>query len=373
MIIDFLVIGGGISGASVAFELADKGSVLVIEAETSVGYHSTGRSAALFTRYYGGPVVRRINAVSAAFFNAPPQGFCDNPLLTPRGSLTIAPPGSEALLAPLLALSEPGDEIFQVAPQDALERAPFLRLERVAAALYERNVADIDVATLHQSYLKGLRIRGGTVITGQPVTAMIRTTGGWEVATATSTHAARIVVNAAGAWAGEVAAMAGAIDIGLVPMRRTGIIIDPPAGLIVPSLPAVDFADCDAYIKPEAGKIMASLGDATPTAPQDAQPDEMDVAVLADWIGRETMIDVKRIPHQWAGLRSFVEDEAPVVGFDPIAKNFVWLAGQGGYGIMMAPALAVAAAKICVDGRIPDAMREAGVTPFELSPDRLMQ
>ncbi len=341
-------------------------AVLVLEAEPTAGYHSTGRSAALFTRNYGGPVVRRVNAASEAFFRVPPDGFCDAALLTPRGALTVAPPGAEADLDAILAFSEPGHEIVEMPAAEACARVPFLRPERVVRAVFEAGVTDIDVATLHQSYLRGARRRGAEVRTRQPVAALRRSDGHWTVTTPTDGFRAVTVVNAAGAWADLVGAMAGAIPIGLVPKRRTAIVVDAPVGTDVAALPVVDFAGTDIYLKPDAGRLMASPGDATPMGPHDAWADDMDIAVLADWIGRETRIEVARIHHSWAGLRSFVADEAPVVGFDPRAKGFFWLAGQGGYGIMMAPALAGLTAALCAGGGA-----DFGYAP-DVAPSRLV-
>lgn len=371
VIYDFLVIGGGISGASAAYELASHGSVLLLEAEKSAGYHSTGRSAALFTRNYGGPVVRRINAASAAFFKSPPSGFCDAQLLTPRGSLTVAAPGDEHALEPLLDASEPGEEIVRVSVEEVLEKVPFLRPDRVASAVYEANVTDIDVAGLHQGYLKGLKARGGVVMTGERVSALGRGAGHWTVKTLSESFEAKIVINAAGAWADQVGQLAGARPIGLVAKRRTAIIIDAPEGTDIPALPAVDFAGSDIYLKPDAGRLMASPGDATPTEPQDVQPDEMDVAILADWLQRETLIPVRRIQHSWAGLRNFVADEVPVVGFDRQLEGFFWLAGQGGYGIMMAPALAQHTMHLCTSGQPFPGLLAAGIGADDLSRQRL--
>ena len=347
MIYDFLVIGGGIAGASAAFELAAHGSVLLLEAESTTGYHATGRSAALFTRNYGNPVVRKINAASAPFFRSPPAGFCETPLLTPRGSLTVAHPDHIGGLNDVLALSEPGEEVAAISSKDACEMVPFLRPERVGFAVFEANVADIDVANLHRSYLKRARARVAAILTKQPVAALSRYAGVWKVHTSNDTHSAATIINAAGAWADQVGALVGAQSIGLVPMRRTAIIIDAPEGIQCAGLPAVDFAGSGAYMKPDAGKLMASPGDAVPTDPHDAWADDMDIAVFADWIEHETTIKVEKIAHSWAGLRSFVPDEAPVVGFDTDVPGFFWLAGQGGFGIMMAPALAVLTAELC--------------------------
>ena len=241
MIYDYLVIGGGIAGASAAYELASYGTVLLLEAETTTGYHATGRSAALFTRNYGGPVVRQINAASESFFRSPPAGFCDVPLLTSRGSLTVAAPGQEGGLDALLAMSEPGEEINSIAPEVACEMVPFLRPERVARAVFEPNVSDIDVASLHLAYLKGAKARGAVILTRQLVAALAHHQGAWRVETKSDSFAAAIVINAAGAWADQIGELAGARKIGLVPKRRTGIIINAPDGTNCAALPLIDF------------------------------------------------------------------------------------------------------------------------------------
>lgn len=369
MTYDFLIIGGGIAGASAAYELAAHGSVLVLEAEDTAGYHATGRSAALFTRNYGGPVVRQINASSAAFFRSPPDGFTQTPLLTPRGCLTVAQGDNAGDLDALLALSEPGEPLTEIDVDTACALAPFLRPDRISRAVFEANVTDIDVATLHLSYLKGARARGAQIVTKQAVTALAHTGETWTVQTAQDSHQAVHVINAAGAWADQVGGMAGARAIGLIPKRRTAIIIKPPADTDCASLPAVDFAGSDAYLKPEGGMLMASPGDATPTDPHDAWADDMDIAVLADWIEHETTLKIDKIEHSWAGLRSFVPDEAPVVGYDAQAPNFFWLAAQGGYGIMMAPALAILTANLITSGQ-PGALAQSYAQA--LSPDRLL-
>jgi D-arginine dehydrogenase len=366
VIYDFLVIGGGISGASAAYELAAQGSVLLLEAEATAGYHSTGRSAALFTRNFGGPVVRQITATSESFFLNPPAGFCDTPLLTPRGSLTVAMPENESSLDAVLALSAPGQEIVEITIAEACEMVPLLRPDRVTRAAYEANVSDIDVATQHLAYLKGAKQRGAVIEIKQPVVALVRGDGLWKVSTKTNQYQAATVINAAGAWADLIGKMAGANNIGLVPKRRTGIIIAAPEGSNVSAMPAVDFGGTEIYLKPDAGRLMASPGDATPTEPHDAWPDDMDIAVLADWITRETRIKVERIIHSWAGLRSFVADEAPVVGFDPKVEGFFWLAGQGGYGIMMAPTLAIMTASLCTSGSNRHWDFDRGVAPNRL-------
>ncbi|MEX1663425.1 NAD(P)/FAD-dependent oxidoreductase [Thioclava sp. 15-R06ZXC-3] len=372
MTYDFVIIGAGISGAAAAFELSGLGSVALVEAESAPGYHATGRSAALFTPLYGAPTVRQISAASYAFLSAPPDGFCHTPLLTPRGQLTVAGPLQEAGLADLLALSCATNPVTELTASETLELLPFLRPERVVAGAIEAGVTDIDVASLLASYLRAFKARGGTLMTGQPVTGLTRGRAGWIITTSKSVISGRTVINAAGAWAGQIGALAGAVDIGLIPMRRTAIVVEPPAGLNVAALPAADFIGTNAYLKPEAGKLMASPGDRTPSEPQDARPEELDIAILADWLETETLIKVRRINHSWAGLRSFVSDDVPVVGFDPVAPDFFWLAGQGGFGIMMAPALGRAVVSLIAKSDLPDDISARGIAKDDLSPNRLV-
>ena len=368
---DCIVIGAGIAGASVAFELAGNGSVALVEAEERPGYHSTGRSAALFTPNYGNRVVRQINALSAPFFLDPPAGFAPQPLLTPRGLLTVAGPGAEHGLDAILALSTPDAPIEKLTGAEALALAPLLRPQKVSLAVIEPGVKDIDVDALHQAYLRGFRARGGVLACKAPVEALARANGHWKVQTGTETISARLLVNAAGAWAERIGSMAGASPIGLVPKRRTAIIVNGPDGISLKTLPAVDTLGSEAYFKPEAGRIMASLGDESPTEPHDAWPDELEIAMIADWLERHTILSVRRIEHSWAGLRSFVADGAPVVGYDGNIDDFFWLAAQGGYGIMMAPALARASSSLIQTGRLPDDAVHSGLSEQAISPARL--
>ncbi|MBL1419674.1 MAG: FAD-binding oxidoreductase [Alphaproteobacteria bacterium] len=371
MIYDFIVIGAGIAGASAAYELSEHSKVLIIEAESQSGYHSTGRSAALFTRNYGTPLVRKINALSEPFFNAPPEYFTDNPLLSPRGALTISNPGEEAKLDATLRLSTKQNPIIEMNVQTAIAMVPFLRVDRIGRAIFEAGVTDIQVAALLQSYLKGTKNRGTNIVTNEPVIALNHMNDIWTVTTGKNTYQTKTIINAAGAWADEIGALAGAFQIGLVAKRRTAIIVDAPPDCDTDGLPCIDFVSNEAYIKPEAGKLMISPGDATPIPPQDVQPDEMDVAILADWIQHETHIPIRRISHSWAGLRSFVADENPVVGYDTVVPDFVWHAGQGGFGIMMAPALARALAAICFEHKLPADFEASGIIVTDLGISRL--
>ena len=371
MIYDFIVIGAGIAGTAGAFELADHSQVLLIEAETQPGYHSSGRSAALFTRNYGNSLVRRVNALSEPFFCNPPAKFVNAPLLRPRGALSIAASGAEAELDAVLALSTDDDPVIELPTADALTMVPFLRANRIVRAVFEQGVTDIEAASLLQAYLKGFKLRSGQIVTGAPVVGLKHGNDGWTVSTNQNTYKAKTLINAGGAWADEIGTLAGASRIDLIAKRRTAILVDPTSGYAVDTLPCIDFVGNGAYIKPDSGKLMASPGDATPTLPQDVQPEELDVAMLAHWIQQETLLPVRRILHSWAGLRSFVADESPVVGYDPVAPDFFWHTAHGGYGIMMAPALARATASMCLTGKLPADFIAVGISALDLEPGRL--
>ena len=370
MIYDFLIIGAGISGSAAAYELCSLGSVAIIEAETGPDYHSTGRSAALYTRNFGGSVVRKINSASYAFFQNPPSGFCDIPLLTPRGLLTVGRPEDTAKLALIHEQSTPDAPIEMLTSAQTCERAPILRPEFIDAATFEAGVSDIEVSSLHQAYLRAVKAKKCTPIYSMRINAIERKNGAWHVSANGQTMIGKTLINAAGAWADQIAIMAKAAPTGLVAKRRTAIIVDAPQGVEPQQLPAIDFADSESYIKPEAGKLMASPGDETPVEPQDVQPEEWDIAVIADWLQQRTIIEIQRIEHSWAGLRTFARDDAPIVGFDPNIEDFFWLAGQGGYGIMMSPTLGRVTSSLITDGTIPEDLLSLGVNKHSISPSR---
>lgn len=367
---DILVIGAGIAGASAAAELAAHGRVLLLEQEPQPAYHTTGRSAALFTETYGNLPIRRLTSASRAFYEAPPDGFADASLLTPRGTLFIA---REDQLAALDALTpeDPAAGVHRVDGAEAERLNPLLRPGYVAAALHEPGAEDIDVHGLHGGYLRLLRARGGELRTRAEVTALTREPGHWRAETRDGPILAPIVVNAAGAWAEAVAALAGLPPLGLVPKRRTAFLLDPPEGIDPAGIPATIDAEETFYLKPDAGKLIGSPADETPSPPCDAQPEELDIAIGVDRIERASTLKVRRIAHKWAGLRSFFPDKTPTVGFDPLAKGFFWLAGQGGYGIQTAPAMARTAAALATGGPLPEDLVARGLRAEHLAPDRL--
>ena len=368
---NFLVIGAGISGAGAASELALDGVTTMLEMEGHPGYHSSGRSAALYTPNYGTALVRMIVAASAEFYRAPPQGFADHPLLTPRQALSFVPAGFEAEIDGLIAAATPATPLTEISPGRACELAPLLRREIVTRAVLDPHVMDMDATAIHQGFLKLFKSRGGRLVTNSRVIAIERVTGAWRVTNAAGTaFVAPIVINAAGAWAGELGLLAGMQPIGLQPKRRTAIIVARDATLAPAAMPAVEDGATGAYVKLDAGRLMASLGDETSSPPCDAQPEDIDMAMIVDWLEHNTHLTVKRIDHGWAGLRNFVTDHSPVAGFDRDGEGFFWLAGQGGYGIMLAAALGRITRALVSRGCLPADLTAKGLTETALAPDR---
>jgi D-arginine dehydrogenase len=373
---DFLIIGGGIAGASAAFELASSGSVVLIERESQPGYHSTGRSAALYSETYGNPTVRALTVGSRPFYDdATASGFSEHPVLTPRGVLLIGRDDQRASLdRSFQAGSVLTPTVRMLNDAETLKLAPMLRPDYVVGAVWEPDAMDMDVHAIHQGYLRGLRARGGRIVTDAELLGITRLDGLWHAETRAGSHSAPWIVNAAGAWADTVAALAGLTPIGLVPKRRTAITFDPtpiPAQADLPHWPMVCDVDETFYFKPEGGRLLGSPADATPCEPCDAQPEELDIALTVDRIERAALFTIRRISHRWAGLRTFAPDMSPVVGPDPEAQGFFWLAGQGGYGIQTAPAMARTAAGLLTSGQVPEDLTALGVTAADLAPERL--
>ncbi len=368
---DVLIIGAGMAGASVAAQLAVNRRVLLIEREGQPGYHSTGRSAALFSAIYGSEPVRALSRASRDYLFAPAAQFIDTPLVKQRGALYIATPEQRERLAAFARLPDVAPGVRPITREAALALCPMLRPEQLDSAVLEPDAADVDVHGLHQGYLRQVRERGGELITDRDVQALEHKGGRWILTAGGETFAAPIVVNAAGAWADRVAALAGVAPIGLQPMRRTAVLVDPPQGMTIDEWPMVIDTDEQFYFKPDAGLLLLSPADETPMDPCDVQPDEWDVAVAVERVEAATTLQVRRVKHKWAGLRSFVADRTPVAGYDPDASGFFWLAGQGGYGIQTAPALARTAAALVLDHPVPAALAAHGVNAADLSPSRL--
>jgi D-arginine dehydrogenase len=368
---DVVVIGAGMAGASVAAHLAEHCSVRLIEMERQAGYHSTGRSAAVFAAFYGNEIVRSLTRASRDFFTAPPRDFTSVDLLKSRTALITACNGQMEALEHFVAGAESTGHIERRSVAEALALCPILRSEELAGAAQLTGLADIDVNELHQYFLRMFKAQGGSIQMEAEVHAIEREPHGWNIRTATEAIRGGIVVNAAGAWAGQVAKLAGAQDIGLRPLRRTACLIDPPAGMRVESWPMVVNVAEEFYFKPDAGLLLLSPGDETWTEPCDARPDELDIAIAVDRLERATTLEVERIVQRWAGLRSFVADRSPVVGFDHQQPDFFWMAALGGFGIQTAPALGRVASSLLMRRELAEDLLACGIDVQKLAPERL--
>ncbi len=364
---DVLVIGGGMAGASCGYFLAGDADVILLERESQPGYHTTGRSAALFFENYGNAVIRRITRGSRTFLIDPPDGFADAPLLTPRGALAVA---SEDLLDRLddEVAASPGMEVVEGAALQEL--APFLNPDRIVRGAYEADAMDMDVNAILHGFLRGLRAKGGRVVADAEVTGLVRADGQWRVETRAGVFTAPIVVNAAGAWCDQLAELAGLRTVGLIPKRRTAFTFDPPAGSAVERWPLAVLCDESWYIKPDAGRILGSPADEIPSPPTDAQPEIEDVALAIDRIQRDTVFEITRPASTWAGLRSFVADKSPVAAFAPDGEGFFWLAGQGGYGIQTSAGMGRLSASLILGRGLPSDLLAAGLSEADLAADR---
>ncbi|MFP5332812.1 MAG: NAD(P)/FAD-dependent oxidoreductase [Acidimicrobiia bacterium] len=364
---DVIVIGGGIAGISAAAELEVAGAdVTLLEAERQLAYHTTGRSAALYFESYGHPTVRALSRASRAYFEDPPQGTVDAPILSPRGALVVAPPDqTAALAAEITEARSHGTDIRELTPDECTEIVPVLCTDLIAAASYEPGAADMDVAAIHQSFVRTFRRHGGEIVTTARVRDMERRGLGWTVRTENGdSYEAPIVVNAAGAWCDVVGTLAGANPIGLVPKRRTAFMVGAPPDST--HWPLTVDAHHTFYFKPDGPQLLCSPADETPTEPQDARPEDIDIALAIERINEMTTLGIRSVRSAWAGLRSFVADGGMVIGFDPDVDGFFWLAGQGGTGIQTSPAAGALAADLVrgVPSRI-------GVDLAAFSPARL--
>jgi D-arginine dehydrogenase len=370
---DVVIVGGGIVGATIAYHAAADRDVLVLEAESAAGYHSTGRSAALYAETYGPPAIRALTRASHAFFDAPPAGFADGPLLAPRGTLFVgAEPqraALEAFRATLVAEGSPAELLSTAA---ARERVPVLRADASAVAVYDPNAYDIDVDRLLQGFLRSARARGASFEASARVVGLAHDGRAWRIDTADGRrYAARQVVNAAGAWADEIAALAGVARVGLEPRRRSAFLFEPPAGLRVERWPAVIAGDESWYFKPDAGLLLGSPANADPTHAHDVLPDDLDVAIGIDRIESATTLTIVQPRSSWAGLRSFVADGEPVAGFAAEAPAFFWAAALGGYGIQSSPAFGRLCAALLRGDAVPADVAAQGLEMGTLGAARL--
>lgn len=353
---DFLIIGGGVAGLSAAATLAPLGALTLLEAEPSLAYHASARSAALYEPRYGNPAVVALSLASNAFY----QG---SGLLTERGFMFVDTPDQEARFRGHVK----DFELEALSLDEARAILPILNPETLGFAAYANHAWDIDTDALLQGYARTARGAGASIVTNARVSAIAATAGGWAVEAGGQRYEASVLINAAGAWADEVAQLAGLAPLGLTPLRRSMARIPAPEGMDVRRWPMVIGGAEDWYMKPDAGALIVSPAEEDPMPPHDAWADDM---VLAEGLARyeeAVTAPVTRLLANWAGLRTFARDRAPVIGFEPAAPGFFWLAGQGGYGFQSAPAAADLVAAL-LSGRTPTL---EAATVSALSPARL--
>jgi D-arginine dehydrogenase len=374
--IDAVIIGAGIAGTSVAYFMSDHARVVVLEREPQPGFHSTGRSAALFSETYGSEQVRALTRASRGFFERPPRGFTDSPLLSPRGALVF---GSRDLHAQVLQAYE---SMRTFSPLQLLDEAqmralvPVLVPEHAHLGLFEPGAADIDVNSLHQGYIRGLKQRGSRLECGVEIHSIERSGAEWllEVSMRGAqphTLRAPLLVDAAGAWADEVAALAGVGQLGIEPRRRSAFLFQPPEGIETARWPFVTSVTEDFYFKPDAGLLLGSPANADPARPHDVQAEDIDIATAIDRIEQVTTMRIQRPMRPWAGLRSFVADGGLVGGFQPGARGFFWVAALGGYGIQTSAAMGEACAHLALGRPLPLHLTDAGLSAAMLAVERL--
>lgn len=369
---DAVVVGAGIAGASFAHALAPHARVLLLERESQPGMHSTGRSAAMFMASYGPPQVRALTRASRAFYQQPPAGFADTPILSARGALYVGWQGQEAALDAMLSeLRATGSVVERIDAAQCLRRVPVLRAEGLVGGVLEADAMDIDVHALHQGFLRGFRRAGGTLWCDAELRSAEPAAGAWDVALADGRRvAARTLVNAAGAWADEVAHRCGAQPLGIEPRRRSAFTFAAPAGVDARSWPTVADVGERWYFKPDAGALLGSPANADPVAAHDVMPEELDIATGIAAIEAATTLTIRRPARTWAGLRSFAPDGELVIGWDARCNGFFWLAGQGGYGIQSAAGAAELAAALWRGAAIPETLLEQGIDLAALQPLR---
>ncbi|MBB1520050.1 NAD(P)/FAD-dependent oxidoreductase [Aquipseudomonas guryensis] len=369
---EYLIIGAGIAGASTGYFLAAHGKTILLERESQPGYHSTGRSAALYTVAYGTPQVRALTAASRAFLDQPPAGFSDHPLLSPRGELVVDFSGDPDELQRQYESGKASVPDMRLLDADqACALVPVLRRDKVQGAMLDPSAADIDTDALHQGFLRGIRQQDGEIHCQREVDSIEQTAEGWLVRCGEQQYRARVLINAAGGWCDQIAQLAGVAPIGLIPKRRAAFTFLPPEGIDSHTWPCLVDLHEAFYFKPDAGQLLGSPANADPVEPHDVQPEELDIALGIYQIEEHTTLSIRRPQHTWAGLRSFVADGDLVGGYDPQVDGFFWVAAQGGYGIQTSAAMGEACAALIRRQPLPERFTAFGLSAAMLSPDRL--
>lgn len=369
MDVDVLVIGGGIAGVSLGYELALDRSVAVVEMESALAYHTSGRSAATYLESYGGPTIRALTRGSRRQFEDPAFGE----ILSARGLLWFADEATAAQMRAFHAdVRTTVPDCQLLSGPEAEQVNPLLAPGACHLAVYEPGAMDIDVHALHQGYVRGLKARGGTVHTGKRLTSVERAEGRWRVGLANEDVVrADVIANAAGAWADEVAIHFGAHPVGLVPLRRSAFMVSMPTPIAYGTIPLTCDLRDSWYFLPRGETVLCSPADETPQPPCDTKPDELEIARCIDELNATTTLNIRSITSPWAGQRTFARDRIPVVGFDPQVDGLFWYAGLGGYGMQTAPALSRTGAALVRREPIPGDLADEGVRAADLQPARL--
>jgi len=375
--LDAIIIGAGIAGTSVAYFLSDHAKVLVLERESHAGLHSTGRSAALFSETYGSAQVRALTRASRTFFDRPPRGFADNALLTTRGALVIGTREQAALVESSYEAMRVGTPQLQLLDEAQMRSlVPVLEPPFAQRGWFEPGAADIDVNAVHQGFIRGLKQRGSRLECDVQIHSIERSHGEWLLEVTmrgAQPHELRapLVIDAAGAWADEVARVAGVTPLGIEPRRRTAFLFQPPDGVSTAHWPFVTNVSEDFYFKPDAGLLLGSPANADLVLPHDVHAEDLDIALAIDRIERVTTLRIQRPMRPWAGLRSFVADGGLVGGFDSMAPGFLWVAALGGYGIQTCAAMGETCAHLALGRPLPAHLVDAGLSAAMLGVDRL--
>jgi len=362
---DVAIVGGGIAGVGLAAALAGRCRIVLLEREAQPGSHASGRSAAVFVPNYGDGPIRALTAAGADALRYPDPALWPTPVLKPRGLLRLV---TEAGLDGYRRqMADAVGEVVDLSPSQAAQRFPLLRPERFVAASWEEDVHDIDVAALLQGWLRIARHAGIEVVTDAEVTGLARRGGIWRIGSTKGAVEAPVVVSAAGAWADRLAEAAGLPPIGLTACRRSMAVAQLEADMTGSAgWPFVVTFPLGWYAKPDVGRLLVSPGEEEPVEPHDAFAEDMTIAEALYRFEQDTTVTVRRVEATWAGLRTFAPDHRPVVGFDPLAEGFFWLAGQGGFGVQTAPALSAHAAALLLGEESPVPALAAGLVPDRL-------
>lgn len=373
MVYDYVIVGAGMAGVSLAYRLLEEAHVLVLERESHAAYHSTGRSAAMFVETYGTETIRALTVAGNDFFSHPPAGFSDQPILLPRGVLYVGTAEQQGLLdSQYQDWHEQGLDVSRLSAEEALAMVPCLDPAQLAGALYDGQGQDMDVHALHQGFLKGAQAKGVKLRLDTEVLSAKWDGECWEVQlnSEPTTLRTRVLVNAAGAWADTLAERCGVQALGIQPKRRSAFLFSPPEGVDHREWPAVIDIGEEFYFKPDAGMLLGSPANADDVDAHDVVAEELDVATGIYRIEERTQLRIRRPSHTWAGLRSFAPDGELVIGQDAQCSGFFWLAGQGGYGIQTAAGASLLAASLLEKQDLPESLKALKIDPAVVSPAR---